>query len=214
MNRFDLKVSKYILIILVVCITFALVVMQAYTYLPDENENNPFPNEYEENIDRNNKTNYTQNDERQNEITRKENSNEDNQYSEEEKNRFKENLPNIDKSSVENIENTNSIEKQLKFARELKSQASYREAMSIYKEVYETCDDIKIKGYSLEQIATIHAIEKRYGTALSYAQKAYNTYPNTQKEVLLARLYYKTGDEEKAKTRLEYILKRDFDQDR
>ena len=55
---------------------------------------------------------------------------------------------------------------------------------------------------------------KRYGTALSYAQKAYNTYPTSSREMLLARLYYKTGDLDKATKRMNNVLQRDFASDR
>ena len=67
---------------------------------------------------------------------------------------------------------------------------------------------------SYEEIATIYAIVKRYGTALSYAQKAYNMAPSSSREMLLARLYYKTGDIDKATRRINNVLQRDFSSDR
>ena len=58
------------------------------------------------------------------------------------------------------------------------------------------------------------AIVKKYGSAMSYAQKAYNLSPSTNRELLLARLYYKTGDVDKATKRVNNILQRDFSIDK
>ena len=49
-----------------------------------------------------------------------------------------------------------------------------------------------------------------YGSALSAAQRAYNLAPSSHREVLLARLYYKTGDIDKATSRVNNVLRRDF----
>jgi hypothetical protein len=63
-------------------------------------------------------------------------------------------------------------------------------------------------------MADVYGIVKRYGTALSYAQRAYNAAPTTSREMLIARLYYKTGEIDKATKRVNNILQRDFSNDR
>ena len=45
MNKFDLKTAKFVGIILFMCLIFALVVMKAYQYLPEENITQSFQEE-------------------------------------------------------------------------------------------------------------------------------------------------------------------------
>ena len=131
---------------------------------------------------------------------------------------FEDRRPIHELESIEEIANNRrniqyTTNSSIENADEQKQNGNYKEAVEQYKEVASEADE-KTKAYCYEQIATIHAIEKHYGTALSFAQKAYNTYPSTQREILLARLYYKTGNIEKATNRVNNILKRDFDQDK
>ena len=96
-------------------------------------------------------------------------------------------------------------------AKEHKNNQQYINALSEYEKAVSKADENSLKALCYDDIALIYAHTKRYGTALAYAQKAYNTYPTTSREVLLARLYYKTGDVEKAINRVNNVLKRDFD---
>ena len=59
-------------------------------------------------------------------------------------------------------------------------------------------------------MAIVYAISKRYGSAISAAQRAYNIAPTSNREMLLARLYYKTGDTERATAKANNVLRRDF----
>ena len=86
----------------------------------------------------------------------------------------------------------------------------YQEAIKDYQKAYDLADNNEEKALCYEGISNVYAKQKRYGSALSYAQKAYNMYPNTSREILLARLYYKTGDLNRATIRMNNVLKRDF----
>ena len=90
----------------------------------------------------------------------------------------------------------------------------YVKALEEYQKVPMITKDNDTIARSYEEIAFIYATVKRYGTALSFAQKAYNMSPSSSREVLLARLYYKTGDMDKATTRINNVLQRDFSADR
>ena len=99
-------------------------------------------------------------------------------------------------------------------AKNLKNDKQYVKAIEEYKNIIAQNPDLKVRARCYEEIATIYAIVKKYGSALSYAQRAYNLSPSSSREVLLARLYYKTGDLDKASTRINNVLKRDFSADR
>ena len=99
-------------------------------------------------------------------------------------------------------------------AEKLKKDKQYVKAIEEYQKISTITNDTNTVAKSYEEIATIYAIVKRYGTALSYAQKAYNMSPSSSREMLLARLYYKTGDMDKATRRVNNILQRDFSADR
>ena len=212
MNKFDLKTAKFIGIVLFICLIFALVVMKAYQYLPEENLNKNFQEEIQDDDILYKNINNRDNSEINNE---QENTNET-------KEKFS-NTISEEKRSIRELENIEELDSQKDFsnndysaielANKYKQSGEFKNAIEQYNEAANVSDE-KNKAYCYEQIATIHAIEKHYGTALSFAQKAYNTYPNTSREMLLARLYYKTGNIDKATNRMNNILKRDFEQDR
>ncbi len=99
-------------------------------------------------------------------------------------------------------------------AQKYKKDRQFVKALEEYQKIPAITKDTATVARSYEEIATIYAIVKRYGTALSYAQKAYNMSPSSSREMLLARLYYKTGDIDKATRRINNVLQRDFSSDR
>ena len=99
-------------------------------------------------------------------------------------------------------------------AQKYKKDRQFVKALEEYQKIPAITNDTATVARSYEEIATIYAIVKRYGTALSYAQKAYNMSPSSSREMLLARLYYKTGDIDKATRRINNVLQRDFSSDR
>ena len=105
-------------------------------------------------------------------------------------------------------------EKAFLTAQKYRRDKQYVKALEEYQKIPSITNDTVTVARSYEEIATIYAIVKRYGTALSYAQKAYNMAPSSSREMLLARLYYKTGDIDKATRRINNVLQRDFSSDR
>ena len=88
--------------------------------------------------------------------------------------------------------------------------SNYSDSIEAYKEVISTSEDVKEKASAYDGLAKAYALQKHYGSALSASQKAFNLEPNTSREMTLARLYYKTGDIDKATERVNNILRRDF----
>ena len=117
---------------------------------------------------------------------------------------------------IEEFENakTNMYKEQNLFdkAVTLRKNGNYESAVYEYEKIAKNTDDQKIQANCYEEIARTYASIKRYSSALSYAEKAFNLQSNSDREILLARIYYKTGNSEKATELINSVLKRDFDE--
>ena len=234
MYDFDTKRIKFLGVLAFLLLTFCLFVGNAYKYIPSQND--IAINDVEKIIDNNNTVVDNNSDNEQSEyvdnateIFEEQNSEQlVKQNLEVQEDNFKQSVlssinfkegekfvpiePLINQSEINN-NNNNQLNVFFK-ANELKNQQKYQEAIIELKRIYDTSEDHVIKSNCYEEIAIIYGIDKHYGTALAYAQKAYNMYPTTNREILLARLYYKTGDTEKANNRINNVLNRDFWADR
>ena len=235
MNNYEeFNSKKSLIIILVICVLFLVLIIKAYTYLPDSSENSRIA--AQNNIEQT-ESSFQSSDEDAAE-SQEEN---DNKQEENSKN-LKVSLPAPDKiteiedqSEATKVENElssietelpNTEEKQQELSPEeqaeqiliqgdkYKKDKQYVKALEEYNKIFSITKDTYYVAKSCEEIATIYAIVKRYGTALSFAQKAYNMSPTSSREMLLARLYYKTGDIDKATQRINNVLRRDFAADR
>ena len=236
-NYFDLGSKKFLIITLVILACFFLLIVKAFNDLSDAQanmENNqpqkqaavdinnvmntmPRPNDSEE------QNQEEQPAEQQYEPQRNRGLNVDIQSSV----NATEELKPIDDNealpaqAVEPVQENNqslSAEQQLELqflsARKNKDEKQYVKALEEYKAIAENSTDANVKARCYEEMADVYGIVKRYGTALSYAQRAYNAAPTTSREMLIARLYYKTGEIDKATKRVNNILQRDFSNDR
>ena len=234
MNSYeDFNSKKFLVLTLMICVIFLVLIIKAFSYLPDNNSN-----------DRNSNINTSQ-VKLQDETNEKTNIEDSNIKNEEDNNSKKElnvKIQATDKiPEIEEDQNTNKAENELpsiedetqgaeEQAKELspeeqaeqtliqaakyKKDKQYVKALEEYNKISSITKDTFYVAKSYEEIATIYAIVKRYGTALSFAQKAYNMSPSSSREMLLARLYYKTGDIDKATQRVNNVLQRDFAADR
>ena len=208
MNNFDIKSAKYVIFILVICLIFGAVVMNAYKYLPNESSNSAeviaetsIPGDEEESAAV---------EEEQEQIEKSEVQEEKVEPSRPE---FvsEEELPAEAKNeSSESVVDENSFEAVVKSAKDLRAEKQFVKAIDKYKEALELADGGEQKALCYEEMSKLYGIVKRYGTALAYAQKAYNTAPSSNRELLIARLYYKLGEVDKANYRIKNILQRDF----
>ena len=113
-------------------------------------------------------------------------------------------------STLDSVALEESLEEILENAKNFRLNHKPISAISEYQKALQRTEDNSVKAQCYENIAIIYASAKRYGSALSYAQRAYNISPTVSREVLLARLYYKTGSTEKAVNRMDNLLKKDF----
>lgn len=118
--------------------------------------------------------------------------------------------PEQTRSNDRNLSAAQEIELQFLEAQKYKNSKQYVKAIEEYKAIAAQSTDTNVTARCYEEMADVYGIVKRYGTALSYAQKAYNLAPTSQREMQLARLYYKTGDIDKATKRVNNVLQRDF----
>lgn len=230
MNKYtEFNSKSFLIILLLVCVAFLVVVMTAFQYLPDK-----------ENDNMHSRTNVSEINQPAQETQDETAVSEEENKADEEKETDNQTLNIIqpkssDSEGLENIEDLpaeakaensadtvkeaeaspeEQAEEILFSVKKLKKDKQYVKALEELKKIPGLTNDVNIQASSYEETATIYAIVKRYGTALSYAQKAYNMSPSSSREMLLARLYYKTGDIDKATRRINNVLQRDFSADR
>ena len=246
MEKFDFDSKKYVLLLVLVCLVFFIIIVKAFDYLPDA-ENNETISRQNVAIDNgynaensNNETNGAYNsaqniDQKSGTFTLNESTISNDEPIHVASKNVTPDFEEIKAPAgvgLEPIDETDSAEQKSegKSEPELSSQEKaelalmmgnkYRKtsnlasALAEYQKVAELTNDKELLASSYEGIATLYAIKKRYGTALNYATKAYNTSPNSSREMLLARIYYKTGDIDKATKRVNNLLHRDFADDK
>lgn len=212
MNKFNLESAKFVSIIIGICFIFVMVIWHAFDYLPDKTSN-VINLENEVSIKSEDVKDEASSQEvgeiaTQDEQDSEEEIREENTYSEQELSALE---PILDENAVRDEEvQENSLNQTLNRAKGYMQENKITNAISEYQKAVSMTEDVRIKAECYEEIALIYANQKRYGSALSLAQKAYNTSPSTSREMLLARLYYKTGDIDKATNRVNNILRRDF----
>ena len=223
MNKFDTRSMSFLGGIIGICFIFVMVVWNAFDYLPQESSEDPIQSLIkEEQLRQENSQKNVSTENNKDNSAEEEISDEDidepvtvvSKPTSQTVNQL-EVIPDEELTEGKNIATTLEVsespqEKLLASARNLKSEKQYTAAIAEYEKLIQTTNDTKLKAICYEEMATIYGIVKRYGSALSAAQRAYNLSPNSAREVLLARLYYKTGELNKATERVNNVLKRDF----
>ena len=209
MEKFNLSRYKYYIFAVIIALIFGICVFQAFNYIPAQTDVIPT----KENIS----VNVPSDEEKARPDEDKVESEKPEETSSEEIDIPKASKITLPRPKLEIIDDSDEPKVETKDydeAYESRKSGDYYASAKAYvaKASYEAVPEKKAKYY--EEAAISYAMAQRYGTALSYAQTAYNMYPTTSKELLLARLYYKTGDYDKANVRMNNILKRDFVADR
>lgn len=217
----ELFAKKYLILMLIVCLVFLILIIKAFDYLPEsqsinsneiQNINLPQPEQSDENYS----------ETRQNESTNEEIhvlvpsvSNDTELVEDMPQEAIKENnTPLMMEETNNELTLEEQVEKIFANVKNLREEKQLTKAIEELQKVPTLTTNSELQARSYEEMASIYAIVKRYGTALSFAQKAFNLSPTSSREILLARLYYKTGDIDKATRRVNNVLQRDFAQDR
>lgn len=227
MNKFDMQSAKFVGIIIGICLIFVFVIWHAFSYLPESDKTNKTQNEVivpsdeDENSDDDSEEVSQEQEESSEELKEDEYKEPNYKTAERKKDDVKpadedklEPLEPIEedetKNSADKEQEDNILEDVLNKAKEFRLNHKPISAISEYQRAISMTADVSIKAQCYENIALIYASARRYGSALAAAQKAYNTSPTVSREMLLARLYYKTGDTEKANIRVNNILRKEF----
>lgn len=220
MNNFDLSKAKFLSVLIGICLIFIIVIWHAFDYLPKETPEIQNLNEEITETTNDDTSLSNDNEEISNDTTGEQ------EYIEEQtpvdinQNKraklepletiYEEESNSQEKINVPEQNQGNNIESILKRAKDLSLNQDYESAITEYKSILSSSTDENIKATCYENLALIYAVQKRYGTALTNANKAYNIEPTVAREVMLARLYFRTGSVDSANNRINNVLRREF----
>ncbi len=225
----DFNTKKYLILMFIICAAFFIIVIKAFEYLPTDDKQLATNQARVSNINRTTTTEPVQNENiinEENSVSKKQkhvhidllkNSVED----------VGETIPEIqapegvdyEKTEIKTTDDNaakyelSSEEKaviSLYKAKNYYSNGEFSTALKEYNSVVQMTNNSELVAQGYEGIAHVYAANRKLGTALAFATKAYTINPSSSRELLLARLYYKTGDIEKATKRVNNILHRDF----
>lgn len=250
MQNFEFKSWKSLAILIAICVTFLILVIQAFQYIPDESKNNELVEQLvEENFneesaieDNNDETieNTSNEEEPQEEPTRTSHQSEKNwEFRDSSLDRFTNKefeipapeLPtppqefehrNVDIPSLESInENSQEVDKQRETfeklmqlqakANEYKWQKDYDNAIIQFESYLKLSQEQYQKLEAYDNLAILYAMKKNYEKAIYCAQQAYQIEASPEREFILTKLYYKSGDVDKATKRINMIMQREFE---
>lgn len=226
-EQYDFNSKKYMWLLILVCLLFFIVVMKAFQYLPasesadvvnEKQEVSEFPvtvQQEEKNTEAETKESQAaaekyKKDHKSGRIVFKDSYTPEFDDIEVPKSTLDEELPKSQEPVQAALTNEELALRAVIEGKRNFNENKYTEALVEYQKVASLTTDKELIAMSYEGISEIYAVSKRYGTALSFAAKAYNTSPSISREMLIARIYYRAGNTENAVTRVNNLLKRDF----
>ena len=209
MKDFNIASMKYSLLLFLVCFIFIIAVRHAFDYLPQNNSVNfdseayakikkseSYKQEISSDVYSKEKTNLEENSETEN-LTREENSKPYTIISEED-------------ISLNKFYSDSSSDELRKKLEDIKRQGKTAESAQEYQTLIKSTEDKEIQADCYAELAKIYGKYNRYDSALKAAQKAYSLSPTVERELLLARVYFKSGNVDKTNEHIDKILRREF----
>lgn len=232
-NNLDINSKKFLIILVVMMLAFVLLIIKAFDIMGKANEDPLRPQVNMSEVGELGDDNQTTDGQQNENNTANTNTDVEHHVSFVEEQQQKESQPsestnnqtiteplapinennNVEESKPTSLTKAQETELMFLDAQKLKDEKQYVKALEEYKSILGKNIDSNTNARCYEEMAGIYSIVKRYGTALSYAQKAYSIAPSSNRELLIARLYYKTGDIDKATKKINNILQRDFSVD-
>ena len=224
-NSFDFNSKKYMILLVLICVLFAIFTIKIFDYMPKPvNEADDYNEEQvvdvnspaqEDNIA--SKKNEDEEDSEEHKTGHfnfmpKQNHDEEGEYDEIDAppGAVSEDIPANIQTSTTDLTNDERALRCIINGQKYKASSDYTNAMDEFQKVAELTDNNELKAMSFEAIAEIYAHQRRFGTALTFASKAYNLSPTSSREMLISRIYYKSGDTEKGIKRLNSMLQKSF----
>ena len=236
-NNFDFNSKKYMILLVIVCSLFAILIIKAFDYLPDKNvyiseneKNQLIGSNLSQNIkaDENSADNNSENkdkaapaqksgvlykNEALSEFTADEKPDDKIQFEEIDapKSVIQEETPAKAQNNLSGeLTPDESALKSIISAKKYVSAGDNTNALAEYMKAIELTKDPDILAESYDGLAELYAKNKKFGTSLTFATKAYKAAPTAQREFQIAKLYYAAGKTEEAVTRLNNLLKRNI----
>ena len=220
--------KKYLILLAVICIVFVFFIAKAFDYLPDKSvenhysaintqmqenvntiDNNQQPVQQEENYDTNRHKSGHIDFMPKPERERKYRNTHEFEEINAPRGTYEEQVPVVNNNSISESPEERAIKSLLK-ANRFKLDRNYDDAIAELQNISAITNDNELLAISYEKIAELYATLRRYDTALSFAEKANATFPSVNREMLIARIYYQSGDTENAVTRMNGLLRRGF----
>ena len=230
-NNYDFDSQKYMIILVVICALFAIAVIKAFDFLPEEQKtqnvsieevNSTTQSDTSENTTSNNDISQENKEQSKNTESPKKKrgvlySSNDTEWDDMSIQEIK--APKGVNEEITEIEDTKANESSDTFdysfqsllnGKKYKANGDYKNAIAEYKNVIEQTKNEEILAIAYEDMAGIYAAYKKYGTALSFANKANKLSPSVGREFLIAKIYYASGDTNTAINNINSLLKRSF----
>ncbi|MBE7703618.1 MAG: hypothetical protein E7Z89_06165 [Cyanobacteria bacterium SIG28] len=217
MYNYDIKAMRFIVLTTTVCFFFAMLVMNAYKYIP-QNDNqknlNLYNNEsalFPPTLTSNNveKNNAVQVDVTEEDVieTYSEDVIEENRNENEEEIKVSTSVKNLEPlepaEELNDISNSDLLQKKEKVSENKKTEelirkaeifyndGEYDEALKIYENIINTTTNKELKAVCLEKSSRISYKQRRYGNAIVFMQQSNKLVPSQNKEYFLKQIYEK-----------------------
>ena len=223
-NNFDFNSKKYMILLVLICIVFAIFIIKAFDYLPENDVYDAYNEEVENINTASSNVNVPQNVDKQEiqkpvqkkgVLYKSQDSLSENDMEFDEIDAPKginETVPDETISETANSQLSSdelalkSIINARRYAKNNDAQASLEE----FKKTLSLATDNEIKAEAYDGMALLYAKNQKYSTALSFASKANSTSPSISREFIIAKIYYSAGKSDIAITKINEILKQSF----
>lgn len=225
-NNFDFNSKKYMILLILICLVFTIFIIKAFDYLPaedveitnnnTENINTPATvNEQDEQKFIDNADDNIYKPQKRSGVIYK------SKYSLTDEQNFDEiDAPGdiINESSASLVKNDNNLSatgevlalKYIIDARRYTADGDLSAALNEYKKAMELTNDNELKSEIYQGVATLYAKNEKYDTALTFANKANELSSTTERQFLIAKIYYLNGQSDLAIKKMNNILRQGF----
>ena len=228
-NSFDFNSKKYMILLLLICIVFAILIIKAFDYLPNNDVIDSNDSEVAYLNVNSKKSSNTEASKNNLEVETKIKKNQKSGvlYRSSDSLSNDDNFDEIEAPagvSEESIndENNNTTMSNQELSGDFKavqyilngrkyvSENNLSKALIEYGHAVENAKEDEIKAQALEGISIVYAKNKKYSTALTFASKANGISPSVLREFLIIKIYYLAGKSDIAIKNLNEILKKGF----
>lgn len=214
----DLKSLRMVCIAIAMCVFMAMIISHAFKYLPENTESMRTPISVEDiNSHREGDEEQTAEELRERIKTLEEELEHSNRAKEDAENRVSQMERVRTDEPFHEIPEQNHDESEFAMvygnAEKEFSAKSYEKALVFYQNALQIAESDKQRADCYLGLSKVYAIQQRFGSAISNAQKAHNIKPSYESAVMLAKLNHRTGNPARATQSMKTLIERDFSLD-